>query len=111
MAERASFWTAIGAMAIPLGVVVLQIGGLLFPWSMIALILFGGGIFSIISGWGYLRAEEKRREKEEKQRDEEHQLTIRREKGFFILLTKTAEQLGVDLGETAKIMEQHLDDK
>jgi uncharacterized protein (DUF58 family) len=110
---KASYWTAFGAMLIPVGVAVLLgmagLHGLAFWLIVVGFISFG-------VGWSYTIKEErrqdeveKRRQREEERRQKEHEVRLRGEKATFLLLTYMAEKLGIDLTEFAKAEEKFLD--
>lgn len=85
--KMATYWTAIGAMAIPLAVIILieAPNGFSSFWSWIALCLIVLGIISILVGWKNTLAEEKQRRRE----------------GIVSLyvLASIAEKLGVNIDE------------
>ena len=94
---KAAYWTAIGAMAIPLGVSILAIaisfGGDLSPfWAWVALVAIIAGFASFIAGWVYTI-------REEHQKHKEYELRIKREKASLKALVFMADQLGVDMSD------------
>ncbi|MBA7705988.1 hypothetical protein ES703_114830 [subsurface metagenome] len=97
----ATFWTAIGAMLVPLGVLlVVEVPS----WSLLAFCLIVVGLVTVIVGLLYTR-------KEEQQKRKESELRIRREKASLIVLIFMADALGVDTSEVLEMEEKHLDGK
>jgi len=93
---KAAYWTAIGTMLIPLGVLL----AIEKPeWSEWALGLIITGLASFIAGWVYTISDEKRRQREEKRREEEYKLRIREGKTTILTLTSIAGALGVDMNK------------
>jgi len=95
----ATYWTAIGAMAIPLAVILLVEIPNSFTsfWSWIALGLIVFGIASIIVGWAKTVAEEKQRRREG--------ITS------LYMLASIAEKLGVNMNEAIKKLKETIDGK
>jgi len=105
---RATYWTAIGTMLIPLGIVLV----LAKPeWAGYAywLIIFGFASFAV--GWYYTIREERRQQRDEQRRQEEHELRLRGEKTSLLILGHIAESLGVNMDKVAKDVEKMLDGK
>lgn len=96
---KSAFWTVIGAMAIPLAVVLLLAvpNGFSSFWSWIALGLILFGVISILVGWAQTIAEEKQRRRE----------------GIVSLyvLTSIAEKLGVNIEEAIKKIKEVVDNE
>ena len=94
-----TWWTTIGAMAIPLAIVLLleAPNGFSSFWSWIALALMMFGAASIIFGWKNTLAEEKQRRRE----------------GIVSLyvLSSIAEKLGVDVDKAVKKLKELVDGK
>ena len=98
---RAVFWTAIGSLLIPLGVVLaieLPSARAAGFWLIVA------GSISMVAGWVYTIRQERRDSRES-------ELRIRREKSTIILLVHMAEQLGVDMDKLAEKMKERLDER
>ncbi|OGN97858.1 MAG: hypothetical protein A2Z77_02260 [Chloroflexi bacterium RBG_13_51_36] len=107
------FWTAIGAMLIPIGALILIEKP---TWSDFAFVLVVAGFVSFIAGWVYTIKEERRHDEIEKQRQKEYELReereklkFRGEKATFLMLTYMATQLGVDMKKYVKDQEEFLD--
>jgi fatty acid desaturase len=94
---KSTFWPAIGAMAIPLAVVLLlaipDSFSSFWGWVALGLILFG--VISVIIGWVQTVSEEKQRRRE----------------GIVSLyvLTSIAQKLGVDVEEAVKKIKELVD--
>jgi len=110
---KAAYWTAFGAMLIPVGVAVLlgepQRGDVAF-WLIVA------GFASFIAGWVYTIREEQRqkrdelrRQRGEKERQEKHEVDMRVGKTYVLILTHIAEALGVDVNKIIKEQKEMLD--
>ena len=79
---RAAYWTGIGVMLIPIGVILI----VEFPQlSQIGFWLMVGGLVSLVAGWGYTirderqrqqdrRTEEIQRRRQDKKREQSHHL-------------------------------------
>lgn len=110
---RAAYWTAIGTLLIPIGVLL----AIEKPeWAELAFGLIVAGLASFIAGWVYTirdeqrkQRDERRRQKEYKLREEREELRLRGEKATFLALTYIVEKLGVDLKEFIKEQEKLLD--
>jgi len=116
---KASYWTAIGTMLIPLGVVFLAAN---IGTDDFAFVLIVGGFASFVAGWYYTikeerrqdeiekrrQAEEERRQREDKRRQMEHEETLRGAKATFILLTHMALKQGVDVSKLIEDEKKHL---
>lgn len=95
---KAAYWTGIGVLLIPIGVLLAVVVPSL---NQLAFWLVIGGIASLIAGWVYTirderdkklemeRAEE-RRQKEYRQRDREHE-------EYLVVLGEIARRLGVSI--------------
>ena len=104
----ATFWTAAGAMLIPLGVLLaVEVPN----WDKLAFCLIVVGLVSFIAGWVYTIKEERKKDREDKLRRKEDELRIRREKASLIVLTFMADAFGVDASEILEMEEKHLDEK
>ena len=76
---RAAYWTAFGAMAMPLGVSILALALLFKPnsfflvlvWLAIAFIV--AGLTSFIAGWGYTIRDEHRKDVKEEEAKKQRQ--------------------------------------
>ena len=92
----AAYWTAIGAMLIPLAVVlVVEIPNAFSfssVWSWIALGLIAFGVASILIGWSKTLAEERQRRREGKT--------------FLLVLASIAQKLGVDIDDLVEKTER-----
>ena len=99
---RAAYWTAFGAMAIPLGVAIFAIAVSLGVsdfsslWMWLALVFIIVGFASFVAGWAYTIREERKRNKES-------ELRIKREKASLKVLIFMADQLGVDVSDEVDI--------
>jgi hypothetical protein len=105
---KAQYWTALAAMALPLGVSLIALS-VVFPdlktWLMYSgfVLMVFGFILSIV-GWTYTI-------KEEQQKRIEERLRVRKEKASLIVLIHMAEKLGVDMTKVVDKMEEKLDGK
>ena len=93
---RASYWTVIGAMLVPLGVVLVIEAP---DFSSLAVLLTIVGVVSIVAGWVYTV-------RDERQSRRESDLRIRKEKASLRVLVHMAEKLGVDLNRVVSEMEK-----
>ena len=106
---RAAYWTAFGAMAIPLGVAIfaiaisLGVSDFSSLWMWLALVCITAGFASFIAGWVYTIVEERQKRKEEN-------LRIRREKASLLILTFMADELGVDVSDMLEMEGEDLED-
>lgn len=97
----ATYLTAIGAMLVPLGVLLaVEVPN----WKWLAFCLIVVGLVTVIVGLLYTI-------KEEQQKRKESELRIRREKASLIVLVFMADALGVDTSEVLEMEEKHLDGK
>ena len=102
---KAAFWTAIGAMFVPIGVLlVVEVPS----WSLLAFWLIVAGLVSFVAGWIYTIVDERRKGREDRLRRKEDELRIRREKASIIVLAFIADGLGVDVSEIVEMEEKHL---
>ena len=86
---KAAYWTAVGAMAIPIGVVIL------IQWpnlDLLAISIMVVGLVSFVAGLAYTI-------REEHQKQKEYELRIKREKKSLEALFFIADQLGVDMSD------------
>ncbi len=86
---KAAYWTAVGAMAIPIGVVIL------IQWpnlDLLAISIMVVGLVSFVAGLAYTI-------REEHQKQKEYELRIKREKKSLKALFFIADQLGVDMSD------------
>ena len=86
---KAAYWTAVGAMAIPIGVVIL------IQWpnlDLLAISIMVVGLVSFVAGLAYTI-------REEHQKQKEYELRIKREKKSLKAIIFMADQLGVDIKE------------
>ena len=94
--EMATFWTSIGIMLIPVGLVILIRWPNFYPTVFIVMLV--GVILGVVGLRFTIR--------DEKQKHLETELRIRKEKVFLQVLLHTAGKLGVDLGELIKEVEK-----
>ena len=109
---KAAYWTAIGTMLIPLGIVIL----LEKPnMDMFAFWLIVAGFASFVAGWGYTIREERRntiKEKEERKFRLAEEKRRRRESGAYLLmLSEIASKQGVNMGKTARTFKKWVDEE
>ena len=105
---RATYWTAIGAMLIPTGVVILIEAP---SFSSLAVFLTLVGVASFVAGWLYTIKEEHQMLKESEARTEREKARTKREKASLIVLVYMADELGVDMSEVVKDEEMRLDEQ
>ena len=106
--KMATYLTVIGAMLVPLGVLLaVEVPN----WKWLAFLLIVVGLISVISGLVYTIREEQRRDREDKLRCKEDELRIRREKASLIVLIFMADAFGVDASELLEMEKKHLDEK
>lgn len=94
---RASYWTQIGAMALPLGVSLIALATAFSNWReglvTAGFVLIVIGFFSFIAGWVYMVRDEKRatkKEEEEQARRKNEDLQNKQEHDEIIaMLTST----------------------
>ena len=104
----ATYLTAIGAMLVPLGVLLaVEVPN----WKWLAFLLIVVGLISFIAGWVYTIREERKKDREDKLRRKEDELIIRREKASLIVLVFMADAFGVDTSDLLEMEEKHLDEK
>jgi len=113
---RASYWTASGAMAMPLGVSILALALLFKPnsfflvlvWLAIAFIV--AGLASFIAGWGYTIRDEHRKDvKEEeakKQRQSDEKRRQREHRENLIMLAELANRRGMSTPRLIRLIER-----
>lgn len=91
-----SWWTAIGAMLVPLGVILVLEAPSEY-WDWVALCLIIGGFISFIFGWKKALADEKQKRKE----------------GivFLYILTSIAEKLGVNVDDAVNKLKEIVNGK
>ncbi len=97
---KAAYWTAIGAMALPLGIVIL------IQWpnlDLLATCIMVVGLVSFVAGWAYTIREEHQKYKEYELRCKQDELRIKREKASLKVLVFMADQLGVDVSDEVDI--------
>jgi hypothetical protein len=116
---KATYWTAIGTLLIPIGVLIVVEKP---EWSDFVRWLIVLGLASFATGWYYTvkeeqrqdaiekrrQAEEERRQREDKRRQAEHEETLRGAKATFILLTHMALNQGVDVSKLIEDEKKHL---
>jgi uncharacterized membrane protein YhaH (DUF805 family) len=91
---RASYWTGIGVMLIPIGVVIM----VEFPnLNQLAFWLVIGGLISLVAGWAYTIKEERQRRREGI--------------SHLYVLASIAEKLGVNMDEAIEKLKEKLDGK
>ncbi|MFC1903162.1 hypothetical protein ACFLX4_03755 [Chloroflexota bacterium] len=93
---KAAYWTAIGTMALPLGIIML------IQWpnlGLLATCIIVVGFVSFVAGWAYTIREEHHKHKEYELRYKQDELRIKREKASLKVLIFMADQLGVDVSD------------
>ena len=94
---KAAYWTAFGAMAIPVGLIIL------IQWpnlGLLATCFMVVGLLSFVAGWAYTIREEHQKHKEYKLRCKEDELRIRREKASLRVLIFMANAFDIDIDES-----------
>ncbi len=102
---KAAYWTAFGAMAMPLGVSILALAmvsgfsDLSSFWVWLAMVFMVFGLLSFIAGWAYTIREERQNNEEYKLRCKEGELRIKREKASLKAIILVAGEFGVDISD------------
>jgi len=110
---KASYWTAFGAMALPLGVAILALviylnNGFYSFGMWIAIAFIVAGFASFIAGWGYTIREEHRNIVKDKEEREQRQIEIkerrREHRLYLIALSYISQGRKVSLSQLDKIL-------
>ena len=113
---RAPYWTAFGAMAMPLGVSILALALLFKPnsfflvlvWLAIAFII--AGFASFIAGWIYTIKEERRNEAKEQEATKDRQLDRRQRqrehRENLVMLIELASRRGMSTPRLVRLVER-----
>ena len=97
----ATYLTAIGAMLVPLGVLLaVEVPN----WKWLAFVLIVTGLVAVIVGLIYTIWEVRQKRKED-------ELRIRREMASLTVLTFIADAFDIDASEILEAEERHLDEK
>ncbi len=103
---KAAYWTAFGAMAMPLGVSILALAmfsgfsDLSSFWVWLAMCFMVVGLLSFVAGWAYTIREEHQKHEEYKLRYKEGKLRIKREKASLTVLIFMANAFDIDIDES-----------
>ena len=104
---KAAYYTAIGTMLIPIGVLlVVEVPS----WNQLAFWLIIAGLISFIAGWIYTIREERQKhadaDREEKRKRIEEKQRQRESRAHLLVLSEIAKRQGVSMTRVARRLER-----